>query len=113
LLHPDNFYRIEQFDGNDKDRQLCRLSAFLKHIHLKADIMPVCDLRKRFEEMEINLEEAVFGTPGDDRSLSARMRQYRHKKTNSEVEVLCEKGESDSGENEAETTASELVTKEL
>ena len=68
-----------------KDRQLCRLSAFLKHIHGKSEILPVSDLRKKFEEMEINLEEAVLEPDREGRSLDARMRQYKHKKTNSEV----------------------------
>ena len=44
--------------------------------------------------MEINLEEAILETAGGScgsevRSLDARMRKYKHKKTNSEVESLC------------------------
>lgn len=62
ILHPDNFYRIEPFDGNPKDRQLCRLSAFLKHIHSKSEMLPVGGYRKKFEDMEINLEEAVISS---------------------------------------------------
>ena len=55
-------------------------------------------LRKKFDDMEINLEEAILQTAGngangangaENRSLDARMRKYRHKKTNSEVESLC------------------------
>jgi hypothetical protein len=42
--------------------------------------------------MEINLEEAVIGTPivhvKEGRSLKDRKKQYKHKKTNSEVEAL-------------------------
>jgi hypothetical protein len=35
LLQPENFYKIEPFEGSEKDRHLCRLSAFLKHLHEK------------------------------------------------------------------------------
>ena len=52
--------------------------------------------------MEINLEEAVLGPEGEGRSLNTRMRQYKHKKTNSEVESLFK----EDAEGEAETTAS-------
>jgi hypothetical protein len=38
LLQPENFYKIDPFDGNEKDRQLYRLSAFLKHIHGKSKV---------------------------------------------------------------------------
>ena len=31
-LQPHNFYHIEMFTGSRKDRKLCHLSAFLKHI---------------------------------------------------------------------------------
>ena len=53
--------------------------------------------------MEINLEEVVLGPEGEGRSLNTRMRQYKHKKTNSEVESLFKE---DAEEGEAETTAS-------
>lgn len=55
------------------------------------------EVRKKFEEMEINLEEAVIETPGTKaaggRTLNDRKKQYKHKKTNSEVEALVVRDE--------------------
>ena len=57
---------------------------------------PVGQLRKNFEEMEINVEEAVLGEDRQEgRSLSMRKKLYRHKKTNSEIENLTDKLEDD------------------
>lgn len=65
--------------------------------------------------MEINLEEEVVSEVSEGsiegRSLNERKRKYNHKKTNSEVEALVEK--NDDAEAEAETTASDLVTKKF
>jgi Dullard-like phosphatase family protein len=41
LLQPENFYKIDPFEGSEKDRQLCRLSAFLKHLHEKQSFTSV------------------------------------------------------------------------
>lgn len=55
ILFPNNFYAIEPFLGNPKDRQLCRLSAFLRYLFNKASILPVIKHREAFEDMEIKL----------------------------------------------------------
>lgn len=79
--------------------------------------MPVREHRKRFEEMEINLEEADIGAvksakgqngEQEGRTLSHRKKQYKHKKTNSEVEALVATAEGNPND-EAETTAGELI----
>jgi hypothetical protein len=57
LLQPDNLYKIDPFDGNEKDRQLYRLSAFLKHLHGKVKVGPIKAERKEFEDLEIELSE--------------------------------------------------------
>ena len=66
-------------------------------------MLPVSGCRKKFEDMEINLEEAEIGSVKKEeeeetrgRSLSTRKKIYRHKKTNSEVESLVQKREEQS-----------------
>jgi hypothetical protein len=45
LLQPDHFYAIETYQGSPKDRQLCRLAAFLKYLHPKQQMQPVQEHR--------------------------------------------------------------------
>lgn len=40
----------------------------MKHLSQKSEMLPVSGMRKKFEEMEINLEEAVLGSEGEGRS---------------------------------------------
>ena len=53
MLQPNNFYKIDVFDGNSKDRQLCRLASFLRHLAVKQNIGPIRRERETFESMEI------------------------------------------------------------
>ena len=57
VLHPDNFYRIEPFTGNPKDRKLVRLATFLKYLNGIGDVRPVTGYRKKFDQREIKLKE--------------------------------------------------------
>ena len=57
MLQPDNFYKIDAFDGNCKDRQLCRLASFLRHLAVKKSIGPIRKEREAFESMEIPMAE--------------------------------------------------------
>ena len=108
LLQPDNFYKIDIFDGNLKDRQLCRLASFLRHMVVKKSVVSVRSERVDFESMEIPVkeEDSVLRSTAP-RSIMERKKQYRHSKRNSEVETLVSKSEED--KDEAETTASELI----
>lgn len=49
VLQPENFYKIEQFLGNPKDRRLLQLASFLKHLNDIKYILPVCQSRVKFE----------------------------------------------------------------
>lgn len=33
ILQPENFYKIDQFLGNPKDRKLVQLTSFLKNLN--------------------------------------------------------------------------------
>ena len=47
-LHPENFYKIESFKGNIRDRKLIKLGFFLKYLAKEENIMPVGICRKNF-----------------------------------------------------------------
>lgn len=57
ILQPENFYKIDQFLGNQKDRILVQLASFLKHVHDSKYILPITQTRKRFEDIEIKIKE--------------------------------------------------------
>lgn len=88
LLQPDNFYKIEPFKGNEKDRHLCRLADFLRHIQEKNEILPIHEQRLQFEEMEIELKEDTASTkPGKS---AKRKRSRKVKKFCCEFETnIC------------------------
>lgn len=48
ILQPDNYYRIDPFIGNLKDRKLVRLASFLKQIDKFQDVRKIYNFRKRF-----------------------------------------------------------------
>ena len=48
ILHPENFYKIDQFLGNPKDRKLVQLASFLKHIQESKFILPINQNRRKF-----------------------------------------------------------------
>ena len=48
ILQPENFYKIDQFLGNPKDRKLVQLASFLKHISDTKYMLPITQCRKRF-----------------------------------------------------------------
>ena len=50
VLQPDNFYRIEPFNGQSKDRKLVRLATFLKYLNSISDFRPVSGYRKKFDQ---------------------------------------------------------------
>ena len=91
LLQPDQFYKIEAFEGNQKDRQLCRLASFLKHLAQKKSIGSVRTERATFESIEIPLKDKeevpalipVLKALPNGRSIAERKKQYSHKKANS------------------------------
>ena len=56
-LHPENFYKIESFKGNSRDRKLVKLGFFLKYLSTQKSIVPIAMSRKSFENMEIKLQE--------------------------------------------------------
>lgn len=48
ILQPENFYKIDQFLGNPKDRKLVQLASFLKHIQEIKYILPISQSRRKF-----------------------------------------------------------------
>ena len=92
ILQPDNFYKIKKDEGNIKDRELVRLAAFLKNISQLRDVRTVNVHRHKFEQMEI----PVKGKENEIKKTRNKMRQYHHKKKNSELESLKEENMSES-----------------
>ncbi len=85
LLQPENFIKIEPFEGSEKDRHLLRLSSFLKHIHQKRHFNTIKEQLREYESLEIEVgsEEASVGEGLS--LLEKKRRQYGHKKRNSEI----------------------------
>lgn len=48
MLNPDNFYKIDAFYGDPKDRQLLRLAEFLKGLADKESLNSIPTYRKQF-----------------------------------------------------------------
>jgi hypothetical protein len=48
ILQPENFYKIDQFLGNCKDRKLVQLASFLKHLQDTRYILPIIQCRRKF-----------------------------------------------------------------
>jgi hypothetical protein len=93
ILQPENFYRIDQFLGNPKDRKLVQLASFLKHIHELKYILPIHQIRRKFEDIEIKIKDDESSKSRSQEESFRKLvhdkkRQYRHRKTNSEVEGL-------------------------
>jgi len=117
LLQPNNFYKIEPFTGNEKDRCLCRLGDFLRHVHSKKQIVPVEELRKEFEDREIELTEEDTSAIKPEKGTKERKRMHRRRISSCDFDAMVcrttsatlsteEEKECDL---EAETTASELI----
>jgi hypothetical protein len=92
----ENFYKIDPFEGSEKDRQLCRLSAFLKHLHEKQNFTSIRQEFHEFEDIEINLSEretsSCKSSISETRALMSKKKTYvNHRKRNSETENLVTK----------------------
>ena len=82
VLQPRNFYHIEEFKGNPKDRRLFHLAAFLKHIAAQWSVGCVKEERRAFEEVQIPVE--------DIRSIKSRMRDSSHVRQPSDMGLTKE-----------------------
>lgn len=48
ILQPENYFKIEQFMGSQKDHKLVQLASFLKHLQQLKNILPISQTFHKF-----------------------------------------------------------------